>query len=52
MKLFCFLKDGNPRVGMEVDGGHYDIEQVILSSQECKTVNPLTKILNCCCSNG
>lgn len=46
MKLFCFLKDGNPRVGMEVDGGHYDIEQVILSSQECKTVNPLTKILN------
>ena len=31
---------------MEVDGGHYDIEQVILSSQECKTVSPLTKILN------
>lgn len=41
MKLFSYLKNGNARVGIKVDDEHYDIEQVLLTLKECKTVNPL-----------
>lgn len=41
MKLFSYLKNGSAKVGIKVADDHYDIEQVLLSLKECKSVNPL-----------